>query len=143
MRSGTVRPRVNPDSNAMVFCRGIWADGDGLLRNLVGSDILLFLGDGEITTRASPKSAHLEQPMKVLQAVCRDSWRPDRPHCRADPGIEHPCRKCCDDARFNLNVEDGSAGPLLAIMGSDTVAVKRMPRIVNYNFSPDMGRMTA
>jgi len=110
---------------------------------LVGSDILLLLGDGEITTRASPKSARLEQPMQVVQAICRNSWRPECSHCRANPGVEHPRRKCCYDARFDLNVEDGSASPLLGVVGSDTVTVKRMPRIVNYNFSPDMGRMTA
>jgi hypothetical protein len=81
--------------------------------------------------------------MQVMQTICRDSWRPECSHCRAKPGVEHPRRKCCYDARFDLNVEDGSASPLLAIVSSDTLAVKRMPRIVNYNFSPDMGRMTA
>jgi hypothetical protein len=101
-----------------------------------------LLGDGEITTRASPKSTRLEQPLQVMQAVCRDSWRPECSHCRANPGVKHPRRKCCYDARFDLNVEDGSASPLLAVVSSGTVAVKRMPRIVNYNFSPDMGRMT-
>jgi hypothetical protein len=81
--------------------------------------------------------------MQVVQAIRRDSWCPERSHCRANPSVEHPRRKCCYDARFNLNVEDGSAGPLLAVVSSDTLAVKRMPRIVNYNFPPDMGRMTA
>ncbi len=81
--------------------------------------------------------------MQVTQAICRDAWRPERSHCRANPGVEHPGRKCCYDARFNLNVEDGSASPLLAVVSSDTLAVKRMPRIVNYNFPPDMGRMAA
>ena len=81
--------------------------------------------------------------MQVVQAGCRNSWHPECSHCRANSGVEHPRRKCCYDARFDLNVEDGSASPLLAVAGSDTVAVKRMPRIVNYNFSPDMGRMTA
>jgi hypothetical protein len=40
-------------------------------------------------------------------------------------------------------VDDGAASPLLAVVSPDTLAVKRMPRIVNYNFPPDMGRMTA
>jgi len=40
-------------------------------------------------------------------------------------------------------VDDASAGALLAIVASNTPAIKGMPRIVNYNFSPDMGRMTA
>jgi hypothetical protein len=81
--------------------------------------------------------------MQVVQAICRNSWRPECSHCRANPGVEHPGRKCCYDARFDLYVEDSSDSPLLAVVSSDTVAVKRMPRIVNYNFSPDMGRMTA
>ena len=81
--------------------------------------------------------------MQVVQAICRNSWRPECSHCRANPGVEHPRRKRCYDARFDLNVEDGSASPLLGVVGSDKVTVKRMPRIVNYNFSPDMGRMTA
>ena len=89
-------------SNAIIFCRGVWARWGGLLRNLVGSNILFFLGDREITTRASPKSARLEQPMQVVQAICRNSWRPECSHCRADPGVEHPRRKCCYDARFDL-----------------------------------------
>ena len=111
------------------------------MRNLVGSDILLLLGDGEIT-RASPKSAHLEQPMQVMQGTRRNAWRPER-HCGAYAGVEHPLREYRYDARFDLNVDDASAGALLAIVGSNTPAVKRMPRIVNYNFSPDMGRMAA
>jgi hypothetical protein len=81
--------------------------------------------------------------MQIMQAICRDSRHPECSHCRANAGVEHPRRQCCYDARFDLNVEDGSASPLLAVVSSDTMAVKRMPRIVNYNFSPDMGRMTA
>jgi hypothetical protein len=40
-----------------------------------------------------------------------------------------------------MNNAAGSA--LLAVMGMYTSAVKRMPGIVNFNFPPDMGRMTA
>jgi hypothetical protein len=81
--------------------------------------------------------------MQVMQTICRNSWCAECSHRRANRGIEHPRRKCCYDAHFDLNVEDGSPSPPLAVVSSYTVAVKRMPRIVNYNFSPDMGRMTA
>jgi len=80
--------------------------------------------------------------MQVAQGIRRDLWRLER-HRDADPGVEHPLRKCRYDARFDLNVDDASASPLLAIVSSDTSAVEGMPRIVNYNFPPDMGRMTA
>jgi len=40
-------------------------------------------------------------------------------------------------------VHDAAAGTLLAVMSSCAAPVKRMPRIVDYNFLPDMGRMTA
>jgi hypothetical protein len=80
--------------------------------------------------------------MQVTQGIRRDSWRPER-HYDADPGVEHPLRKCCYDARFDLNVDDAAASALLAVVSSDTSAMERMPRAVNYNFLPDMGRMTA
>ena len=80
--------------------------------------------------------------MQVMQGTRRDAWRPER-HCGAYAGVEHPLREYRYDARFDLNVDDASAGALLAIMGSNTLTEKWMPRIVNYNFSPDMGRMAA
>ncbi len=80
--------------------------------------------------------------MQVAQGIGREPWRPER-HNGADPGVEHPLRKCRYDARFDLNVNDASAGALLAIVSSDTSAVEGMPRVVNYNLLPDMGRMTA
>ena len=80
--------------------------------------------------------------MQVAQGIRRDPWRSER-HNDADPGVEHPLRKCCYDACFDLNVDDASASALLAVVSSDTSAMERMPRVVNYNFPPDMGRMTA
>jgi hypothetical protein len=80
--------------------------------------------------------------MQVAQRIRRDSWRSEG-HNDADPGVEHPRRKCCYDTRFDLNVDDAAASALLAVLSSDASAVERMPRVVNYNFLPDMGRMTA
>jgi hypothetical protein len=44
----------------MLLWPGGIAGGELRLRNLYGSDILLLLGDREITAGASPKSAHQE-----------------------------------------------------------------------------------
>ena len=126
----------------MLLCRGVGIDTGGLLRNLVGSAILLLPGDGDIATGASPKSANLEQPMQIHQSIRREAGRPDR-HYRANSSVEHPLREYCCDARFELNVHDASTGALLTVLGSDRTPEKGMPRIVNYNFSPNMGGMTA
>ena len=80
--------------------------------------------------------------MQIPQSIHRDSRRPEG-HAGADAGVEHPVRQCCYDTRFDLNVEDAAAGALLAVLRSHTSAVERMPAVVNFNFPPDMGRMTA
>jgi hypothetical protein len=80
--------------------------------------------------------------MQVNQYICRDAWRPDLHRC-ANPGVEHPLGKYGYNARFDLNMDDTSTGALLTVVCSNTPPEKWMPRIVNYNFSPDMGRMTA
>jgi len=80
--------------------------------------------------------------VQIMQGTQRDSWRPKR-HAGADAGIEHPVRKYSYDARFDLNMNNAAGSALLAVMGMYTSAVERMPAIVNFNFPPDMGRMTA
>ncbi|MFZ0008738.1 MAG: hypothetical protein WAK94_10905 [Steroidobacteraceae bacterium] len=80
--------------------------------------------------------------MQVTQGVRRDAWRPER-HRGTNPGVEHPLRQRRYDSRFNLNVDDAAASALLAVVRSDALAVEWMPRVVNINFPPDMGRMTA
>jgi hypothetical protein len=40
-------------------------------------------------------------------------------------------------------MDDAAASALLAVMCSDTSSVKGMPAVVDFNFLPDMGRMTA
>jgi len=103
---------------------------------------LVLLGEGEITTEASPKSAHQEQPMQVTKGIDRDAGRPEG-HCGADARIEHPLRQRRYDTRFDLQVDDAAASALFAVVSSYTPAMEGMPAVVNFNFSPDMGRMTA
>jgi hypothetical protein len=40
-------------------------------------------------------------------------------------------------------VDDRPVSTLLAVVSANALAVEWVPRVVNYNFSPDMGRMTA
>jgi hypothetical protein len=40
-------------------------------------------------------------------------------------------------------MNDAAGGALFAVMGICPTTVERMPAIVNFNFTPDMGRMTA
>jgi hypothetical protein len=80
--------------------------------------------------------------VQVTQGTNRDSWRPER-HACADAGIQHPVWECCYDTRLDLNMNDAAGSALLAVMGICTSAVERMPAIVNFNFLPNMGRMTA
>jgi hypothetical protein len=77
--------------------------------------------------------------MQVAQRIRRDPRRPER-HYDADAGVEHPLRKCCNDARFNLNVDDASASALLAIVSSDTSTVERMPAIVKLQLPARYGQ---
>jgi hypothetical protein len=40
-------------------------------------------------------------------------------------------------------MNDATAGALLTVLRSYTSAVEGMPAVVNFNFMPNMGRMTA
>jgi IS66 C-terminal element len=51
---------------------------------------------------------------------------------------EHRFRVGSDSRPDRCGAHEG--GALLAVVGSNTPAVKRMPRVVNYKFSPDMGQ---
>ena len=80
--------------------------------------------------------------MQIPQRIRRDEGHPEN-HAGADAGVEHPVRTYRYDARLGLNMADTAAGALFAVMRSNSSVVERMPAIVNFNFLPDMGRMTA
>lgn len=80
--------------------------------------------------------------MQVAQGVYRGAWHPES-HRGADAGVEHPLGQRNYDAGFDLCMDNAPASALLAVMRSYAPTVERMPAIVNFNFSPDMGRMTA
>jgi hypothetical protein len=80
--------------------------------------------------------------VQISQTIHADPRRPEL-HARANTCVEHPLWQYRYDAGFNLDVHHAPAGTLLAVVSSCAAPVKRMPRIVDYNFLPDMGRMTA
>ena len=80
--------------------------------------------------------------MQIAQYVRRNTWL-TQGHCGAGAGIEHPGWKGRDHTRFDLDVNDAPAGALLARLNPNPTAVIGMPTVVDYDFVPDMGRMTA
>jgi hypothetical protein len=103
---------------------------------------LWLLDGGKITAGASPKSARLEQTMQVTQNSRRDPWSSQR-HPGADAGIEHPRRQGRYDTRFDLDMDDAPTGSLLTVVNPNATTIVGMPAVMNHNFLPDMGRMTA
>ena len=80
--------------------------------------------------------------MQISQAIYRDS-RCSEGHAGTDAGVEHPLRKHRYNAGFNLDVHDATTRASFAVLSAYASAVKWMPRIVDFNFLPDMGSMTA
>jgi len=80
--------------------------------------------------------------VQVTQSIYRDTRRPEG-HAGAYAGIQHPVRQRRYDTRLDLNMNDATRCALLAVMRVGTAAMEGMPAIVNLNFTPDMGRMTA
>jgi hypothetical protein len=80
--------------------------------------------------------------MQISQGIHRDP-RCSEGHTGADAGVEHPVRQHRYDARLDLDVHHATTRTSFAIVSSNASAVKWMPGIVDFNFLPDMGRMTA
>jgi hypothetical protein len=80
--------------------------------------------------------------MQISQGIHRDP-RCSEGHAGADAGVEHPVRQHRYDAGLDLNVHDATTRTSFAVVSSHASAVKWMPGIVDFNFLPDMGRMTA
>lgn len=80
--------------------------------------------------------------MQISHGIHRDP-RCSEGHAGADAGVEHPVRHHRYDAGLDLDVHDTTTRTSFAVVSSCASAVKRMPGIVNFNFLPDMGRMTA
>ncbi|MGZ7551339.1 hypothetical protein ACXVSG_14030 [Pseudomonas aeruginosa] len=97
---------------------------------------------GVMNTRAaSPKSLLRDEHVQFVKRVQRDPRRTEF-HGRADRGTEHPRGNDDDDPGTDFYVNDLTVGTLLAVLPPDATAVERVPAIENFDFLPDMGRMT-
>ena len=80
--------------------------------------------------------------MQFIQRRYRDP-RCAECHSGAGGGIEHPCRHHDDHAGRHFDVNDLAAGAPLNILASNPPPIEGVPPVTNFNFLPDMGRMTA
>ena len=121
----------------MLSWRGA-ANGSGVDRLLT----LLLLDDSRIVQEASSETAFDQQVMQLNQCRYCEARRAEN-HSRADDRIEHPCRHDDDHAGRRLDVNDLAASAPLTILTPNTPPMQRMPPVTNFDFLPDMGRMTA
>jgi hypothetical protein len=137
-RSAGVIPRRLAESNGMLSWRGA-ADGSA---DVGGVFTLLLLDDRRTVRRASSETVRDQQLMQFSQRRYRDPRRP-QPHSGTGGRIEHPCRHHDDDTGRRFGVNDFAAGALLDILTPNAAPIERVPAVMNLNFLPDMGRMTA
>ena len=93
------------------------------------------------TRAASPKSSLQQQKVQLGQRVNR-SPRIAQFHTSAGCGVEHPGSDHDHDAWLNLDVNHLAVGALLAVFAPEATSIQRVPGIEDFNFLPDMGRMT-
>ena len=124
----------------MLSWRGA-TDGAGV----VGTDfgellILLLLDDARIAKGASSKTALDQQLMQIAQRSDIDARRANL-HAGAGGRIQHPRRHHDDHAGRHLDVDNTTAGALLAVLPPNTATIEGMPTVMDFDFLPDMGRM--
>jgi hypothetical protein len=137
-RSTGVIPRSLAESNGMLSWRGA-ADGSA---DVDGVFTLLLLDNRRTVRRASSETVLDQQPVQFSQRRYRDPRRPQA-HSRTGGRVEHPCRHHDDDTGRRFDVNDFAAGPLLDILTPNAPPIERVPAVMDLNFLPDMGRMTA
>ena len=79
--------------------------------------------------------------MQFVERIQTDPWRTEF-HAPTDRGAEHPRGNHDDDPRLHFYMYNLAVGALLAVLLPDTAAVQGMPPVEDFNFLPDMGRMT-
>ena len=82
-----------------------------------------------------------QEQVQFVERLQTDPWGTEL-HARTDRGAEHPGGHHDDDPRLDFYVDDLAVGALLAVLAPDTTAVQGMPPVEDFNFLPDMGRMT-
>jgi hypothetical protein len=107
----------------------------------LGSVILLLLGDDRVAREASPESASAQQVMKIDKSR-KGSLRRTEVHAGAHDRIEHPRRQHQDRSRTRHDMDETACLAQLDRLHAQSLAMQRMPTVVNDSFLPDMGRMT-
>lgn len=72
---------------------------------------------------------------------CRRRTRHPQLHVNTGSCVHHPGRQLHDDPRRTLDKDEAACGVLFAVLQWQTLAMQRMPAIVDLNMLPDMGRM--
>ena len=83
---------------------------------------------------------------KQLMQFSQGRYRHPRPphlHPGASRGVEHPCRYDQDVAGRHLDMNNFTDCTPLDILSSNPTPIQRVPAVMDLNFLPDMGRMTA
>lgn len=60
---------------------------------------------------------------------------------RADTSVQHPASDSDDDSFTDLYMQELTRGAALAIHSAQSATVQRMPKVEDFNFLPDMGRV--
>lgn len=63
-------------------------------------------------------------------------------HACTSGSVEHPCRHDQDYAGCDLDVNNITCCSLFAVLPSKATTIERMPAVKDFDFLPDMGRMT-
>ena len=63
-------------------------------------------------------------------------------HSGAGRCVKHPRSHNDNYTRRDFDVNDLTCGALLTALAAKAAAVQRVPAVENFNFLPDMGRMT-
>jgi len=89
-------------------------------------------------------SSKVELAQQLVQLGQRLHRRPRRSelHAGARRGVEHPRLHDDDDARRAFDVNYLPVRALLAVVPPQPAAVQGVPAVEDFNFLPDMGRMT-
>ena len=80
--------------------------------------------------------------MQFSQGRYRHPWLPQR-HSATSSGVEHPCRYDQDVAGSHFDMNNFTDRTPLDILPSNPPPIQRVPAVIDLNFLPDMGRMTA
>ena len=79
--------------------------------------------------------------MQIDEGAYRRARRTQFQACTRS-SVEHPRRHHQDYPRSDLDVNNITCRSLFAVLPSKTTPIERMPAVEDFDFLPDMGRMT-